>query len=256
MKVRGNRRLISTFCFLLLLFLGISKGFANSLPAFAIHPLPPTLAALKQPGADYFDQIQSTPVGALVWSKFPILIDVEPVQNPVQNKLWQDSASIAIREWGKYLPLQPTDDRNQADIIMVRSALAPRVSRDPKTGQLNIPRARSAETRYEFYLRPVQGGKTILSHRMTIQVSPTQTAEYTTAALRHELGHALGIWGHSPRETDLMYFSQVRTPPKISQRDLNTLKRIYQQPTRLGWPLPEPQAYSSLIHWKGTEGRA
>ena len=224
------------------LLFGISRGIAQQLPAFAVHPLPSTFIQNSeiQPGEDYFDQIQSTPVGALIWSKFPILIYVEPVQNSVQNKLWQESASVAMREWGDYLPLQPTDDRNQADIIMVRSAIAPRVTRDPKTGQRNIPRARSAETRYEFYLRPGEGEKPILSHRMTIQVSPTQTAEYTTAALRHELGHALGIWGHSPRETDLMYFSQVRTPPKISQRDLNTLKRIYQQPTRLGWPLPEP----------------
>jgi predicted Zn-dependent protease len=34
-----------------------------------------------------------------------------------------------------------------------------------------------------------------------------------------------------------MYFSQVREPPPISARDINTLKRIYQQPTRLGWPV-------------------
>jgi predicted Zn-dependent protease len=31
------------------------------------------------------------------------------------------------------------------------------------------------------------------------------------------------------------YFSQVRNPPPISPRDVNTLKRIYQQPTSLGW---------------------
>jgi hypothetical protein len=35
-----------------------------------------------------------------------------------------------------------------------------------------------------------------------------------------------------------MYFAQVRTPPVISARDINTLKRVYQQPTQLGWPIP------------------
>jgi predicted Zn-dependent protease len=51
----------------------------------------------------------------------------------------------------------------------------------------------------------------------------------------YELGHALGIWGHSLIETDVLYFSQVRNPPPISARDVNTLKRVYEQPTRLGW---------------------
>ena len=37
------------------------------------------------------------------------------------------------------------------------------------------------------------------------------------------------------RETDVLYFSQVRNPPAISARDVNTLKRVYEQPTRLGW---------------------
>ncbi|XTZ12993.1 MAG: peptidase, partial [cyanobacterium endosymbiont of Rhopalodia inflata] len=39
-------------------------------------------------------------------------------------------------------------------------------------------------------------------------------------------------------ETDALYFSQVRSLSPISVRDVNTLKKIYQQPTRLGWKLP------------------
>jgi predicted Zn-dependent protease len=62
-----------------------------------------------------------------------------------------------------------------------------------------------------------------------------QKGKYLPAAARHEFGHALGIWGHSLEETDVMYYSQVGEPPSISARDINTLKRIYQQPTRLGW---------------------
>ncbi|MFM6754387.1 MAG: peptidase, partial [Dolichospermum sp.] len=75
----------------------------------------------------------------------------------------------------------------------------------------------------------------ILYHRFTILLSPSQTGEYVLSAARHELGHALGIWGHSLSPTDTMYFSQVRNPPLISVRDVNTLKRIYEQSTSLGW---------------------
>ncbi len=74
-----------------------------------------------------------------------------------------------------------------------------------------------------------------MSHYCTIFLNPHQTSKYIQAAARHELGHALGIWGHSPVASDALYFSQVSDLVTISGRDINTLKRVYQQPTRLGW---------------------
>lgn len=45
----------------------------------------------------------------------------------------------------------------------------------------------------------------------------------------HEIGHALGIKGHSPSPDDLMFFSTSVTarPAALSSRDINTLKKIY-----------------------------
>lgn len=42
----------------------------------------------------------------------------------------------------------------------------------------------------------------------------------------HELGHALGLIGHSPHNADMM-FADTDEYSRISQRDLNTLKRLY-----------------------------
>jgi predicted Zn-dependent protease len=68
------------------------------------------------------------------------------------------------------------------------------------------------------------------------------------AIVLHELGHALGIKGHSLSKGDIMYWQvqeknrQVRVPgiaypfawktlvSKPSQRDLNTLIRLYNTP--------------------------
>ncbi len=46
--------------------------------------------------------------------------------------------------------------------------------------------------------------------------------------LAHELGHALGLLGHSPEKGDLM-FSVTDEYSRLSQRDLNTLQKLYER---------------------------
>jgi predicted Zn-dependent protease len=211
---------------------------AALLPEPSVHPLPDTLAQWQDSEhvGDYFDAITPTPVGYLIWSDFPIQVyvdmgDVNPTETE-RAEAWLTAVETAIAEWNTYLPLTEGDDPEQADILIYRET--PPLQQEP--GQ--PLRARSAATRYEIYAQATEEG-TRLAHRFTMHLSPSQTADYTLATARHEVGHALGIWGHSPLETDALYFSQVRTPPSISARDVNTLKKIYEQPTRLGWLLPD-----------------
>jgi predicted Zn-dependent protease len=195
------------------------------------HNLPQTLAQwneAKTPG-DYFDQVRSVKVGALVWSNWPIRVYVEPlpIGLPMKPEVWQTAIAQAVEDWQPYLPLNLVDTASEADIQI--SPNSPR----HKSGT----RVRSAETRYELYVSDRQ----TLLHRVTINIRPSQTPQYLTAAARHELGHALGIWGHSRNPADVMYFAQVRIPPGISAQDINTLKRVYRQPTQLGWPVTKAQ---------------
>lgn len=202
----------------------------QQLPAPQVHPLPSSLAssAPNQAAAgDYFDQIKPSPAGYLVWSRFPVQIYVAPSPANLppfqaqQLQIWQLAARQAIQDWQVYIPLRLVERPEEAD-IMLDSTPPP-----SRAGQ----RARVGEANFKIFMDP-QGR---LRHQMMVSVRHTQSSNFVMATLRHELGHAMGIWGHSPQPQDVMYFSQVATPPPISARDINTLRRIYQQPTRLGW---------------------
>jgi len=217
-----------------LLIIVTNLQFSNAvtaLPTPKPHSLPPTLAQWQDltNSGDYFSQITTTEVGYLLWSQFPVKVHIKRPQtiNQEQAQAWVNNVLQTVQEWNNYLPLIVVEQPEIADITIERKTPPLELSRENK-----IPRARSALTRYELYI-----SNHVLLHRFTILLSPSQTGDYLLAASRHELGHALGIWGHSSLQTDALYFSQVRNPPPISPRDVNTLKRVYEQPTSLGWAL-------------------
>lgn len=221
---------------------GSQADSTSELPTARVHSLPPFLANWQDPSnnGDYFEQIESTPLGYLVWSQFPVTVYVEQsasTENTAANRRfqqWTAAVKDAIAQWQVYFPLEEVRERETADIVVLRSQPEREIKLNPDTGLYDIPRAIAAQTNYEFYLTDDPAEITL---RMTVRISPSFAGESLLATIRHELGHALGIWGHSPEESDALYFSQVKNPPAISPRDINTLKKIYQQPTKLGWQI-------------------
>jgi len=51
-----------------------------------------------------------------------------------------------------------------------------------------------------------------------------------TAVASHEMGHALGIWWHSDRESDIMFPTLNNAPVSPSARDFQTIDALYALP--------------------------
>ncbi|MDY6784171.1 MAG: peptidase [Cyanobacteriota bacterium] len=241
-RIVGWRNLAIAIAVLLVVVTTNAIAFDDTrFPPLRVHPLPEKLALWNDPQAtgDYFDAIAShSTVGYLIWSKFPVSVYIEPPDDgDRRSQSWYNAVEAAVTQWDDYFPLVEVKDRENADILCLRSRPPLRATLNRQTRQLEIPTARTAEASYEFYLSPEN--PPLLSHRFALRLSPHQTDEQILGAARHELGHALGIWGHSPHPTDALYSTQVNNPPSISTRDINTLKKVYQQPTRLGWAVPD-----------------
>lgn len=229
-----------SICISLLIFL------SQTLPSPQIHPIPTSLTNWEDISnqGDYFSQVKIPTVGALIWSAFPVTVyfDHPPTSSDSSsaNKRlqdWSQAVAQAITDWSQYLSLQEVATPETADIVIRRSPPPLQANLNPQTRLLEIPRAATAQTNYQIYTNSDNPPK--LLHRMTIYIDPGRSSKSLQATARHEIGHALGIWGHSPFTEDVMYFSQVRDAPPISPRDINTLKKVYQQPTRLGWNLED-----------------
>jgi predicted Zn-dependent protease len=219
------------------------------LPELQVHSLPNMLAAWQSSDqGNYFAQISSTSVGYLIWSEFPVKVFVQPALDQGAGSSgesshaseWTAAVIRAVQEWSRYLPLELISAPEAADITVWRRSPPLSLDRQPGAAPSTMLfRARSAETRYELWIKRSPNMPAMLSHRCQVWLRSSQTSSHIQASARHELGHALGIWGHSPQATDALYFAQVRNPPPISPRDVNTLKQIYQQPTRLGWSVEQ-----------------
>ena len=184
----------------------------------------------------YFDAIRPLPVGYLLWTTFPISVYVEPLidAHDALTALWQDAAASALQDWGRYLPIEVVSHPDAA--IQLRPVMPPL-----RYGADGTLRAQAGDASYSFYLDPSEDTQ-ILRHRFTVLVKPGQASRQLEASIRHELGHALGLWGHSREPNDALYYSQVRDPSPVSLRDVATLCQVYRQPTAMGWPLTPTEA--------------
>ena len=181
---------------------------------------------------DYYWEVASEAEGNL-WKTFPVKVDL----GSTPQIKWIQGTREAFNIWKAMFPLQLVIHPEEADIRLSWIT-------DPRTSD-------AAGEESERPSWEVVGEKMKEKTICTITVDLCRhnwTKDEMRAIVLHELGHALGIKGHSDSKKDIMYFQMQDKVRRIylpdvpfpvtwrylvkepSQRDMNTLIRLYNTP--------------------------
>ncbi|MDD3014269.1 MAG: hypothetical protein PHC34_11255 [Candidatus Gastranaerophilales bacterium] len=186
--------------------------------------VPPVLKYDKTKG-DYYQNIARNSDGKILrWNQFPVRIFIR-----TEDKNGVQTLEKAVKIWKKYVPLKIVHTEYDADIIIID---------DKVRNNITEPAL--------FYLNDE------ITCKIIIHKGSFADSENFERFLTHEIGHALGIWGHSENSDDIMYeFSELKNdisyknkfvphdvslylaPLQPSNQDINTLTRIYRTPNSL-----------------------
>ena len=195
-----------------------------------------------QRAGDYFAQVRRGPDGTVArWKKFPVRLHLPPGS----PQSWQASLETGVKRWSQYLPVTVAAPDEAADIEVVWENHLP-------PNELGITRVQVIKGNLQaviYLLRPTY-------------YLPDVPERALAGVFLHEMGHALGISGHSDFKDDLMEPIEVsivgrrRSPSarykfgNITPRDLNTLKRIYETPAP-----PADYSSPSPTDWTARAGK-
>ena len=157
---------------------------------------------------------------------------VEPLPEPTDlwSQRWTTAVESAISTWSSVLDIQRVDDPARAQIVVWRR-------RPPRR---NTPSGwRASNGRSTLSIRELErSGRRRREPFVTVLVSPGLRASALESTALHELGHAFGLWGHSPDPSDAMAPFQpadpILTPSVVDRR---TLQWVRSQANKFG-PIP------------------
>jgi predicted Zn-dependent protease len=134
----------------------------------------------------------------------------------------------SFKEWSNAtnnrLVFQPVSSPEQAQIVCSWIDAQEKFPSDYKYGECGF-----SSPRYH------QDGSIIGSRIWILTMNKTLKRPYSNSAIRgvclHEIGHTLGLIGHSDKAGDIMYFmgdNEPVTEPHLTYRDINTINRLYE----------------------------
>lgn len=182
-----------------------------------------------------------SPQTMLRWPKLPVTVYVRKA-NLRQSELIQQ----ALKLWNQRFQFEQVTQSVGADILI-----------DCQNESGTNSGLKGSMTRPIIHLDEQKKIRTVVLINWTPYSLANLDDDQQLRALLHQLGHAAGIWGHSDDPNDIMYplgsleqsdipalwlrrsprpsapanrYPVLSNPPQLSQRDFNTLIKVYEQP--------------------------
>ena len=206
-----------------------------TLAAFITHGTAQNTNDNETETSDYFDHVTLFSGGRITrFTQMPIRVHISPTLRPLP---YLKAIRYAMNTWesatGGKIRFQETETPEQAD-IRVNPIYSGRLAfLDTRLGSAKLARfsqgtnaqsnntGQRSSTAIDFTVEVVL----VLEGDGTI--GELSEEEMRTVCL-HELGHAIGLWGHSPHADDVCHAMATSQYP--TQRDINTLLKIYNTP--------------------------
>jgi len=175
---------------------------------------------------DYLDDISADGIFNWPVEKFPLKVYIERGDNvPGYRPNYPNILRAAFDEWARAsrnrLSWVEVGNRAAADVVCQFTAQAPERDEGTEAGRTKTYTRFDTATNHGTIYKATVGLATRLPDR-------EMSDEEITKTFLHEVGHAFGLAGHSPRRTDIM-FARVSPsmPPRLSQHDRATILRLY-----------------------------
>ena len=181
------------------------------------------IAAPASSADDYFNHITVFSDGKITrFTQMPIRVHIVPMPMGTEGvETYLESFRYAMREWEaaadgriQFQEVKATDD---ADIRVRWQRGGLTQITDTALGKTEL--SRLSETDFKVGM--------VLSLRESGLATLLSSEKMRTVCL-HELGHAIGLWGHSPDSADVLFFAATAQRP--TDRDKATLLNVYAVP--------------------------
>lgn len=164
---------------------------------------------------NYLDYVLSGTDEAKKWASFPVKVYIEPKK---QKAICQSAFMQWQERTNKFISFIFVPTPNEAQIIVtLRDKLENSATNESYIAGLSKP----------YY----QGENIIKSDMKILTIDPNTGNDLEDSfiyfATLHEIGHSLGMKGHSPKQEDVMYAKSSTAKAELSQRDLNTINLFY-----------------------------